>query len=1577
MAKNKLVEKIIKDKVKKKDDELGRFIRRFYEHVSGAELDSINQEELFEKASDAFTFLQNFKGNKPKVEVFNPPRQEKRPRTILKVLNKDMPFLVDSVTAELNRRGLKIHEIYHPILKLNRDKKGKFKDFHIDGKDESLIYLQISRVRAGKPCEELAQNLEEVLSSVTLAVKDWPKMLGELRESLVAIKYARTNFEDDEVNETEDFLKWLGDNHFTFLGYVEYNFDKKGKLLVDDKSRLGIMREEAPDRTEVVEAETIEFAKNKDLVDITKSEHKAIVHRNVYMDQVGIKKFDNKGNVVGERWFSGLFASSAYYQTTDQIPVIRKKVRHVLNESGFVPGGHSTKIAQFILDSYPRDEIFQSDAEMLFENTMAIIELIKRPRVGLFIREDKFSNFLSTLIYIPKEKLDTNLRIRLQEILEIELKGEVKEYYTQITDSPLSRLHLVLKPRKENFADYDFARVERKIVEAANAWSEVLMGVLFAEFGESKGDELFEKYEDAFSQSYLTQYAGSNALHDIQKIESCLESSEVEVEIYQQVQQLDTNELTLKTFNPGSQLALSEILPILENMGLWVIAERPFNVRPVGYDGEVRVREFQLQTSNGASVNISEVKDIFEKALKKTLNKEIENDSLNRLVLYSKLAWRDVVLLRAYTQYLQQVGVPLGVAYVRDALANQPEIAALLVELFYSYFSIKKSKEKSEDISKDIYQKLQSVDNLNEDVILRRFNETIQATLRTNFFQQGKDYISIKVDSAKVPYMPKPYPHVEVFVYSKDVEGVHLRGGKVARGGLRWSDRNEDFRTEVLGLMKAQMVKNSVIVPVGSKGGFVVKNPINGDRTEKQNQGIECYKTFLSGILDITDNLVRGKVVHPEDVVRRDGEDPYLVVAADKGTATFSDIANGVSEDYGFWLDDAFASGGSVGYDHKAMGITAKGAWVSVMRHFREMGHDTQSQDFTVAGIGDMMGDVFGNGMLLSKHIRLVAAFNHMHIFVDPNPDSAKTYKERDRLFKLPRSSWEDYDKKLISKGGGVFSRSDKSIKITKEMKEALDIKSDKLTPDELIKAILVAPVDLLWNGGIGTYVKAENETNRQVGDKANDNLRINGNELRCKVIGEGGNLGFTQLGRIEFAQKGGKVNTDAIDNSAGVDCSDHEVNIKIALAKAVENKKLSMPARNKLLEEMTDEVSELVLRDNYLQTQAISIAEHQGVDLLEAQQALIQSLESTGELEREIEYLPDDEEITHRMADGKGLTRPELSVILSYAKNSLYRDILDSNVPDEDYFKEDLIMYFPTAMRKKFKSLIENHQLRREIVATFLTNSMVNRAGSTFFHSITKDTGMEACDIARSYTVARDAFGLRDVWKDIEDLDGKVDHETQAEMVIHVGKFIETMTFWFLRNLPQPISVSKVVDEFGKDINEFAKILPKIVTRSYKKANEVFYNDLVSKKVPKALAEKISNIDALTSACDVAIITKTSKLQFNVVGKVYFELGAKLSLGWLRHVARQIHTENYWDRLALRNVVDSLYEQQRRLAIDVTKSACKSDKCDIAVETWLENHDKEVKIHQKMIKELKAADRLSISMLVSAVRRIEGLCRL
>lgn len=1582
------MEEFIKNKLGKKDKDLQAFAEKFLRNTDQSDLKKISEDELFEKVCEAFAFLRDWEGDgkSPKIEISYPRDQEQTPRTIVKLLNIDMPFLVDSITAEIGKAGLKIHEIYHPVLTLNRSKTGKFEKFEDNKKakrKESLVYLQITHVEHGKPSEELEQNLLDTLSSVHLAVDDWAKMLLKATDTRKNLKHAARPYPKKEIAEARDFFEWLSDNNFTFLGIVDFELGKDGKLVLDKKSPLGVLREASPKKLKTLQDEISQLVETPELVEITKSNDKAEVHRNVHMDQIGVKLFDKSGKVIGERWFFGLFGSSAYYQHTGSIPVIRQKVRYVIEHGKFFPGGHSSKIAQFVLDSYPRDEIFQISAKQLFRNTIGVIELIKRPRVGLFVRPDRFGRFASLLIFVPKEKFDTSLRYKIQDIIEDELDVKVTEFYTQIGDSPLSRLLLIARPKDGELCKPDIKRLQRRIAEAANLWSDVLMGVLFSKLGEKRGEKLYARYENAFPASYSTTYNGNNAYHDILKIESAIEDKKYEVELYKEAQQAGTDRLRVKTYNPrGQQLPLSEILPVLENMGLLVHAERPFTITPGGHEGSVRLRDFEIEPVLDGEIKLGAVKEKFEVALQKTLFKELKNDSLNRLILFAGLDWRDVNLARALVKYMAQVGLPLGIRFVHDALVKNSEITTKALEMFYAYFCPKnKDAEKVEKLDQEINKLFQKVDSLNEDMVLRRFVDTIHAILRTNFFQKDKDgndktYVSFKFESAKVPQLPLPHPKYEIFVYARHVEGIHLRGGKVARGGLRWSDRKEDFRTEVLGLVKAQIVKNAVIVPVGSKGGFVVKRGIPPTREERMKRGIECYKTFLRGILDITDNIKSDKIVPPKDVVRRDDDDPYLVVAADKGTATFSDIANEVSAEYDYWLGDAFASGGSAGYDHKEMGITARGAWVSVQRHFREMGIDSQKDEFTVAGIGDMSGDVFGNGMLLSKTIKLVAAFNHMHIFIDPNPNAAESFKERKRVFEMGRSTWEDYNPKKISKGGGVYSRADKKIKLSKEAREALGItSSESLTPNDLISVILKAPVDLLWNGGIGTYVKAKSENNRDVGDRANDDLRVNGEDLRCKTVGEGGNLGLTQLGRIEYALAGGRVNSDAIDNSAGVDCSDHEVNIKIALAKTMEDGKLSLKKRNELLENMEEEVADLVLRDNYLQTQAITIAEAQGSELLEAQQSLMQALEAEGKLNRKVEFLPQDDEIKQRMADKTGLTRPELSVLLAYSKITLYEDILNSKVPDEDYFKSDLALYFPTAMREKYKKYLEDHKLRREIVGTFLTNSMVNRVGATFFRSIAKDTGVAYCDIARAYTIARDAFHLRGLWEGIQKLDGKVDADIQSEMLVKIGKFIEMMTYWVLRNIPSPIDVGGIVQEYGKKVDEFSVGLEKLLDSESAARFEKESEHLIESQVPKKLAQDIAKLSALVAMGDIIKVSGNSKLPLKTVGKVYYQIGEELSISWLRGKAQTIDADDYWGRLAVRNITNSLYEQQRRLAADVVATTCKGGNCDAAVATWIETNRKEIDRHFRFIKELRSNEKFDISMLVAAVRRMQALC--
>lgn len=1545
------------------------FSKNFFTQAMSADA----KESQLQKSAATYEFMQKRSLGEPKIEISAGKSNDNKPRTIAKILNDDKAFLVDSILAEVSRLGYKVFEIYHPVLKVTRDKSGRFQEFdNKNGRPESVIYLEISQIDNPVSLTALKNNLLSVLRALYLTVGDWRNMLVKVDETVKSLHTARSHFTEEEVDETMDFLKWLADDHFTFLGYSEYN--ASGKLVAD--STLGVSRPEAIQETAGEFKET-DFGRAPTLLEITKSDYKAIVHRSVYMDHIGVKKFDSKGKVVGERRFLGLFASSAYYQSTSTIPVIRQKVKYVREKSGFSRGGHSAKIVQFILDSYPRDEIFQSSAEELLKNTLSILELTERPNVGLYIRRDNADRFLSCLIYVPREKFDTSLRFKIQRILEKSLDAKVTEYYTQITDSPLSRLHLIIKPNN-GIGNYDVENLRSQIAEASNLWADELLNSL-TETNES-AESLFGKYENAFPRDYTAIYSSKHAAHDIAKIEETLGTNKLQVEFYQVTEPDNTSSYHLKTFTPGESIALSDVLPILENFGLRVLSEKPFFIEPANATG-VGISDFEVQPMNKQPIELAAIKHILEDAFERTVLGEMENDPLNKLVLYANLPWRDVVLLRAYSRYLRQAGLALGLNFFIDALTSQAALTGQLVKLFYAYFDPKYAgKKKPENIIKEIEDDLSNVSNLNEDRAIRRLNETIQSTLRTNFFQTteaggNKDYISFKFDSRQVPDLPLPRPLYEVFVYSPAVEGIHLRGGMVARGGLRWSDRFEDFRTEILGLMKAQMVKNSVIVPVGSKGGFIVKLPAPKDRDTWLKQGIECYKNFLRGILDVTDNIVKGKIVPPQNVVRRDSDDPYLVVAADKGTATFSDIANSVSEEYGFWLGDAFASGGSAGYDHKKMGITARGGWISVQRHFRELGIDTQTQDHTCVGIGDMAGDVFGNGLLLSEHTRLVAAFNHMHIFLDPNPPTAKAFAERQRLFALPRSTWEDYDSKLISKGGGIFKRSEKSIKLTPEVKTLLQVDDNALTPDELIRAILKAPVDLLWNGGIGTYVKAESESARDVGDKANDNLRINGKELRCRVVGEGGNLGFTQLGRIEYALNEGKINTDAIDNSAGVDTSDHEVNIKIPLQAAIEKGKLTLPNRNKLLEKMTDEVAELVLRDNYLQTQAISIAETRGWTGNESRAALMRKLEEEGLLKRKIEFLPTDEEITRRTSLKSSFTRPEIAVLLAYSKIWLYNQLIDSELPDEEYFKADLIRYFPVEMQKKYATELESHKLRREIVATFVTNSIVNRAGSTFFSTIIKDTGMKVADVASAYTATRDAFKLRELWKAIEDLDGKVDARVQYDMFHDIGKFIERQTLWFLRNQKLPLNVEKTIQQYEADILEFRKNINSMQNEFLHEQITAAKERLTKRHVPESLAQKVAELRALISACDIASISKTSKLPLTVTGKVYFQLGQRLGLNWLRTSAAEMPADTYWQRLATKNLIDSLYEQQRRIAKEITANACKGDKCDVALGSWIEKNTSNLERHDNMINELqKSPEKFDLAMLIAAARRIETL---
>ncbi len=1576
------------------------FTRAFFDKTPLRDIESLPAPVAAQMAADAYAFMRERTPGEPKMRLFVPEYSAafgKRRHLVLEMINDDMPFLVDSTMALLARKEFDIYVAIHPILRVVRDAKGKLISLEDgDGKKrspetrcESVIHFHLSSLPAGMPEQALLSELEHMLQHVQCAVGDWQKILEKLESVRRDIVAAKSPASREEVAEALDFLDWLGQKNFVFLGYAEYDFyESKGQRLLRerDAARLGVLRverrEDGPQGLAALPTEAQHLAMQPTLIEVTKANTRSLVHRPVYMDYVDVKRYDAKGKVVGEVRFLGLFTSLAYFQPADNIPFIRRKIERVLARAGYDPVSHNGKALRAILEFYPRDELFQISEDELFETSLGILSLEARPDIGLFTRRDAFERSVSCLVYLPRDKFNTFVRTEVAQALERAFGGKVMSYYTQVTESPLARVHYIIKTTPGQIPAVDFASLRAELADIINYWVDALRDTLVDMYGDAKAEQIYRTFGQAFSKDYINAYPTLTALFDIEKIQGMLASGQPAFHLYVE-DEAPQNYFRLKIYTSGAEQPLSMLLPLLENMGMQVIDVHPFTLRPTleaGKKTKALIRDFIVTMPHVTHEHLDSIRPLVEEALLRVWTGEMENDGFNVLVARAELNWRQVVLLRAYGKYLKQAGLPYSTQYMANALGAYPKLASLLFGYFEAKFGPTARTKRTAampQVLEMIAAELAGVTNLAEDRIIRRYQAVIEATLRTNFFQttkegQPKPYVSFKLNSREVPELPLPRPHAEIFVYSIRTEGIHLRGGKVARGGLRWSDRPEDFRTEILGLMKAQMVKNAVIVPVGSKGGFIVKQPpAEGGREAYLQEGIACYRQFLSGLLDITDNIVGGTIVPPENVVRYDEDDPYLVVAADKGTATFSDIANGVSQAYGFWLGDAFASGGSAGYDHKEMGITARGAWISVQRHFRELGLDVQKDAFTCVGIGDMAGDVFGNGMLLSKATKLLAAFNHMHIFLDPAPDAKASFKERKRLFEKPRSTWADYKPELISKGGGVFERKVKSIPLSKEVRAVLGTDLTAATPDEVIRLILKAPVDLLWNGGIGTYVKAESESNDDVGDRTNDPLRINGSELRAKVVGEGGNLGFTQKGRIEYALNGGRINTDAIDNSAGVDTSDHEVNIKIALAPVEAAGRLTREARDEFLASMTDEVAGLVLRDNRLQTQALTIARAQGFDLLEPQVRLMHRLERKGLLDRAVEFLPTDKQIAAMRVEKRGFMRPELAVLLAYAKIALYNDLIASDLPDLPYFERDLMRYFPEAMQEAYAADIRAHRLKREIIATVVTNSLINRTGIAFLHALAEDTGRETPDITRAYVIARDAFGLRELWHAIESLDGAVEYMVQVEMFAEINRFLERVLPWLLNNLSSPLDIDDVIARYGELVETFLAHTGTMVSAEIRQEMQERTAPLVTRGVPAALASRIASLDVLASAPDVVNVALSSMLPVKTVGEIYFLLGERLELDWLRGAARAGTDAGHWDRLAMKALIASLYDAQRRGTLAVIAGMKKGEKADAALERWWSAQEKGIQRYERLIRDLKSSDTRNLATLVVALQSI------
>ncbi|MFK8042583.1 NAD-glutamate dehydrogenase [Congregibacter sp.] len=1577
-------------------DDLTLLSDTFFSRFSAEDMRDRSPDNLYGMLYGLMRFMQSWAGDAPKVRLLNPQISThgwESTSTIVAVLCRDMPFCTASVRGEINQRNLGIHCLASCNLRVARAKNGELQGLlgseqtAADASAESLLYFEITRHSDLSELDELRESLEQILEEVAMVVGDFGAMrerLDEARECIAEAACVSDEFRD----EAAAFIEWLRGDHMTFLGY-EYLRVEEGEVHVDSSCNLGVLRGLETRGAADLEHDLAWMAPeefHRRQLSFGKSRRRAKVHRQAYPDYVEVKTYDASGAVTGQHRFLGHYTAAVYNMDPAEIPILRRKVSQVLGLSGLAEEEHDGRELKRVLELMPRDELFQSSTADLYNTTSAVNRIQERRHTRLFVRKDAHGKFISCLLYMPRDRYTTQRRMNIQRILTKAFSAEESEFNTQFTESVLVRVYFVLRVDPSQNHEFDVNEIEEQIVQATLAWKDRLRLRLLEEFGEERGEQLMRELGDGFAPGYRDDFDPRVAVLDIQHILALNGTDRLGMNLYRLLEEKDDH-LKLRLYRMGSPLPLSDVLPILENLGLRVVAERAYPVRAAS-EGRYWIQEFSLIYSLAKNIDLEQVKEEFEDAFSRIWYGQAESDSFNRLLLGSRLSWREIALLRAYACYFGQINFAYSRSYIAETMAAHLPISSSIVELFLTRFSPvfdgddEWRDQREAAVKERILLALDEVENLGQDRIIRQYVELISATVRTNFFQQGelgdsKSYFSFKLRPGDIPDIPRPVPLFEIFVYSPQVEGVHLRGGKVARGGLRWSDRLEDFRTEVLGLVKAQQVKNAVIVPVGAKGGFVAKR-LRPDMTrdEAQEEGVACYKTFIRGLLDITDNREEDRIVRPQLTVCKDDEDPYLVVAADKGTATFSDIANSLSEEYGFWLGDAFASGGSVGYDHKKMGITARGAWVSVERHFREMGVNVATTEFSVVGIGDMSGDVFGNGMLLSKHIALLAAFNHMHIFVDPNPDAERSYLERERLFALPRSGWSDYDTSLISEGGGVFSRNAKSVAISEPMKARFGITVNHMTPTELISAILRSEVDLLWNGGIGTYVKSSSETHTDVGDKANDGLRVNARDLRCKVIGEGGNLGITQLARTEFALIGGRSNTDFIDNAAGVDCSDHEVNIKILLDAIVARGDLTEKHRNQLLEDMTESVSALVLANNYRQVQAISIAEREARVRSGEYRRLISTLENAGRLDRELEFLPTDEALADRRTQDLGLTRPELSVLISYSKAILKEELIASDLGSDAHLLQAVSTAFPAKLKETYPEDLAEHRLRREIMCTQVANDIVNRMGLNFVLRQQKATGAPVADVARAYTAVMEIFGISTLWDSIEALDFTVVSDVQIEMMLDVIRLVKRATRWVLRNRRHQITPTSMIEEFCTGVTELQRALPELLRGRAAEQYEARLQSYNEAGVNAQTAARVAGCMHAATALAIVDVSTQTENDLMEVATLYYHLGERLELDWFGAQVLGSKVENEWQAMAREAYMEDLQWQQCTLAQGVLR--LRNDDRDVVacITAWEEQESALLKRWKDMLSELHTTSSPDFAMFAVANRELLDLAQ-
>lgn len=1607
-----IYQKIDSDFSGNKADALKLFARQFFASTSKSDLKKSSIDAIYQQLLEAWEFIAERKSTSPKI-VFVQGRviqdSQLKPGTSIYLLLDDMPFIVDSVRQALNRAGISIRWINNAVIFARRkplkpivpasnqgearELSGKLQDLAIERKagyqPEAVCRIHCQFLEETR-CKQVEEELADVLRHVTAAVSDYPKMCAKALEigTSLRAKAAQIPVSEENLEESLKFIEWLVNNHFTFLGYEEYSIRKTKQdsyVELKKESMLGVSKLKTSLKPRASLASlppgTGKMILKKRICGFAKSATRSKVHRPAYQDYVLIKEFDRNGEVEKEHRFVGLYTSTVYYRAALEIPLVRNKVKQVLNSSGFAPNGHSMKDLLQVINVLPRDELFQISHKQLASTAMEIARIQETRTTRLFIRKDSYSKFFSCLVYMPRDNYNTNVRLRVQNFLQDRLHAEEVDFYTYLSESILVRIHFILRVPKIHLVKYKESELEKELAALVKPWEDYFRDALHARYNEQQATEYFGWYASCFPSSYVESYGAETAAEDVEYIEKVINTDNLSLKLCPCKSDAGA-EFSFKIFSHKKQLFLSDVDPILENLGLNIISEKAFRLQPNTED-PVWLHEFSLYRKIADSEIADGLRTNFEDAFQAVWHKRINDDNFNALVINANLPWRDAALLRAFASYLKQIQFGFGTGFIAETLSRHRHISRLLVEYFYALFDLSRAKNGSEEAGRvraKILTAIDAVVHLSEDSVLRAYVNMIDAMLRTNYFQKDsagafKDYFSFKFNPELIDGMPLPRPKFEIFVFSRQVEGVHLRGGRVARGGLRWSDRGEDYRTEVLGLVKAQQVKNSVIVPVGAKGGFVIKGPPAGlNRDQFMALGIASYQTFVRGLLDITDNLQGGKVIAPRDVIRRDDDDPYLVVAADKGTATFSDIANQISADYGFWLGDGFASGGSNGYDHKKMGITAKGAWKSVQRHFRELGINVQEQDFTVVGIGDMSGDVFGNGMLLSPHICLVAAFNHQHIFIDPDPEAAISLAERERLFRLPRSTWADYNPRLISKGGGILERSAKTVKITPEMKRRFGIETDSMSPNELIRSVLRSQVDLLWNGGIGTYVKATSESHADVGDKSNDALRVNAGELRCKVIGEGGNLGMTQAARIEYGKRGGISLTDFVDNSAGVDCSDHEVNIKIVLNKLMLENALSKSKRDALLGSMTDEIEALVLEDNYNQVQAIGIAKSQMELRNEEYAELINYLETNAGLSRKLEHLPDREQLEERYVKGQFLTRPEIAVLTSYMKMFLKARLVSAPYLEDPFLHLYLFKAFPSKLVKKYRDEILLHPLRKEIIATQLANSVVNLVGPSFVYRMADSTGSAVAEVVKVAVIVKEIFQINNIWEEIEALDYQISASVQIDMMSRLIRLMRRTTRWLLRNPRKVLGFGGEIDLFTRRIRETREMFPQRLPPDF----AAMFNDklghLRGLSVPPGLAQRVVECEFLFPALSFIEISADTGQDLTRVVDTYYAIGEALQLNWLGKMLNQLAVTSYWQALARESFLDDLSRLQQALTSNVVREKSGKISAENAVAQWVNFHADAITRANQLLKQLQSEPQQDYSMFSVVLREFQKL---